>query len=103
MGFLSGLLGLSDDKNKVKSFLDAGAVIIDVRTPSEFQGGHVAGSRNIPLNEISASVDELKALNKPLVLCCASGMRSKKATSTLSSAGIECLNGGSWTQVNSLV
>ena len=74
--------------------------IIDVRTPNEFMGGSVAGSINIPLQEIQQRVDELKNLKKPLVLCCASGNRSGQATYFLSQQGIECYNGGSWLDVN---
>jgi rhodanese-related sulfurtransferase len=74
--------------------------IIDVRTPNEFMGGNVAGSINIPLQEIQLRMDELKNLNQPLVLCCASGNRSGQATHFLSQQGIECCNGGSWLDVN---
>ena len=74
--------------------------IVDVRTPSEFMGGNVAGSINIPLQEIQHRMDELKNLNKPLVLCCASGNRSGQASHYLSQQGIECCNGGSWLDVN---
>ncbi|MBL7812214.1 MAG: rhodanese-like domain-containing protein [Bacteroidetes bacterium] len=77
--------------------------IVDVRTPQEFMGGHVAGSINIPLNEIPARLDELKNMQQPLVLCCASGMRSSQATAFLKQAGIDCSNGGSWLDVNATV
>jgi rhodanese-related sulfurtransferase len=53
--------------------------IVDVRTPEEFLGGHVAGAVNIPLNEVLYRVEDLKALTKPVVLCCASGNRSEQA------------------------
>lgn len=74
--------------------------IVDVRTPVEFQGGHVAGAINIPLAEINRRIGELKSFNKPIVLCCASGARSAQATMLLNREGIECVNGGSWTEVN---
>ena len=74
--------------------------IIDVRTPGEFMGGHVAGSINIPLQEIQNRIDEIKELDQPIVLCCASGMRSGQATVYLRSVGIDCENGGSWLDVN---
>ena len=35
--------------------------IIDVRTPAEFMGGHVAGSINIPLQEVQSRIQEIKA------------------------------------------
>lgn len=76
--------------------------IVDVRTPAEFSGGSVSGAVNIPLNEISQRLNELKELKSPLVLCCASGNRSGQATDYLSHQGIECVNGGSWLEVNRL-
>jgi phage shock protein E len=78
------------------------ATIIDVRTSAEYQGGHVVGSVNIPLQEIANRVDEIKSLNSPVVLCCASGNRSGQATQFLTQFGIECVNGGSWLDVNYL-
>ena len=74
-------------------------VIVDVRTPGEFMGGHVAGSINIPLNEIPQHLDEFKKMDQ-IVLCCASGGRSGQATMFLKQNGIECINGGPWTEVN---
>lgn len=77
--------------------------IIDVRTPAEFMGGHVAGSINIPLNEVPAKVNEIRAMEHPIILCCASGNRSGQAMMYLKSLGIDCVNGGSWLQVNATV
>jgi phage shock protein E len=74
--------------------------IVDVRTRSEFIGGHVSGSINIPLQEIQNRMEELKSLTQPLVLCCASGVRSSQATNFLIQQGIVCYNGGSWLTVN---
>lgn len=77
--------------------------IIDVRTPAEFMGGHVNGSINIPLNEIPAKVNEIRQMEQPIVLCCASGNRSGQAMMYLKGLGIECTNGGSWLAVNATV
>ena len=74
--------------------------IIDVRTKAEFLGGNVAGSINIPLQSISDKIEDLKSLQQPLILCCASGGRSGQATQFLSQHGLECYNGGSWLDVN---
>lgn len=76
--------------------------IVDVRTPAEFSGGHVAGSINIPIQEIDRRIDELRRLPSPLILCCASGGRSAQAYAYLSQKGITCYNGGSWLAVNNL-
>jgi rhodanese-related sulfurtransferase len=74
--------------------------IVDVRSPGEFMGGNVTGSINIPLQEITQRMDELKNLNQPLILCCASGNRSGQAHGYLAQQGLECYNGGSWLDVN---
>lgn len=73
--------------------------VIDVRTPAEFAGGHVKGSINIPLQELVEKIEEVKKLEQPFVLCCASGNRSGQATAYLKSLGIQCENGGSWMDV----
>jgi phage shock protein E len=74
--------------------------IVDVRIMGEFQGGHVSGSVNTPLNEVPNRIEEFKAMESPIILCCASGSRSGQATSFLNAEGIECLNSGSWLDVN---
>jgi phage shock protein E len=74
--------------------------VVDVRTPAEFMGGNVNDSINIPLQEIQQRLDEIKQLKTPLVLCCASGGRSAMAAQFLSAQGIDCVNGGSWLDVN---
>lgn len=76
------------------------ATIIDVRTRGEFMGGHVAGSINIPLQEIQQRVEDIRAMQQPVILCCASGARSAQATAFLQRSGIACENGGSWLDVN---
>ena len=76
--------------------------VIDVRTPEEFAGGNAAGSINIPLHIIDSKVNEIAEMQQPIVLCCASGMRSGRATAFLKSQGINCENGGSWLDVNSV-
>lgn len=73
-----------------------GAIIIDVRTKSEFNSGHIKGSINIPLDEIQTKVAELKKKNKTVITCCRSGNRSGMAKSILKNAGVECYNGGAW-------
>lgn len=76
--------------------------IVDVRTPGEFMGGSVSGAVNIPLNEIPLRIDELKEMRAPLIFCCASGNRSGQATNYVNRQGVDCVNGGSWLEVNFL-
>ncbi len=84
------------NQNKMESKL----TVVDVRTIEEFRGGHVAGSINIPLQEVVARVEEIKALPQPIIFCCASGGRSGQATQYFKSLGMDCENGGSWLDVN---
>lgn len=73
-----------------------GAVIIDVRTKHEFQDGHIKGSINVPLNNLSNHYSKLKK-DKPIITCCASGVRSAQAVNILKSNGFsEVYNGGGW-------
>jgi phage shock protein E len=74
--------------------------IIDVRTRAEFNGGHVNGSINIPLQEITEHIEEIKNMEQPIIFCCASGGRSGQATHYFKSLGVKCENGGSWLDVN---
>lgn len=76
--------------------------VIDVRSPLEFMGGSVFGAVNIPLHDIPHRMDDLKKMKSPLILCCASGYRSGQAEAFLSRQGLNCLNGGSWMDVNYL-
>lgn len=77
--------------------------IIDVRSPGEFAGGHVAGSSNIPLQEVPARLEDFRSMAQPLILCCASGNRSGQASQFLQSNGISCENGGSWQAVQARI
>lgn len=100
MGILE-LLGFGNKTNNIKDFLDKNAIIIDVRTSGEFSSGHIKGSKNIPLNTISSQIETIKKLHKPVIVCCASGMRSSQAASILKSNGIETMNGGGWKNLES--
>lgn len=95
MGIFGNLFG-GKTQAKIEEALQKGAKIVDVRTPAEYSGGHVKGSVNIPLNTINGHIDKLRKEGKPIVLCCASGMRSGQATSVLQQHGIEAYNAGSW-------
>ena len=100
MSFFKKLFGIGP-KVDFKELIKNGGQIIDVRTKQEFQGGHIKGSVNIPLNELSSHIGKLKK-DKPVITCCASGMRSASAKSTLKSKGFsEVHNGGGWMSLKS--
>ncbi len=100
MGILDTLFVSS--KNSLQECLVKGAKIIDVRSSSEYQSGHVKGSLNIPLNMIESHESELKKMKVKIIFCCASGNRSGQATKKMKEKGIDCINGGSWLNLNSL-
>lgn len=80
-----------------------GAVIVDVRSKGEYQAGHIKGSINIPVDTLSNNLGKLKK-DKPIITCCASGMRSASAKSILKSNGyIEVHNGGGWTSLQNKI
>lgn len=93
MGIFSNLFGKKPD---FAALIAAGAVIIDVRTAGEYKSGHVKGSKNIPLDTIGKKKDKIRKMEKPIILCCASGMRSGRAAKMLKAEGIEAYNGGTW-------
>lgn len=74
--------------------------IVDVRTKEEFAGGNVAGSINIPLQEIAGRESEVMELEQPVLFCCLSGGRSGQATQYFKAKGLDCDNGGGWLEVN---
>ena len=84
-----GLFTSAADINKgVEEFQETpGAVLLDVRTPEEYAGGHIPGSISIPLAALPARYSELGALDTPLFVHCLSGGRSGQAVSFLKSAG----------------
>jgi Rhodanese-related sulfurtransferase len=95
-----GLLDIFKGKGpQIREKLANGAVIVDVRSPAEFKGGHAKGAKNIPLPQIANKGPQLQKLNKPVIFCCASGMRSGQATRLMRSQGLDCLNGGAWQSV----
>lgn len=73
-----------------------GAQIIDVRTPTEFNGGHIKNAKNIPLQSLGNNLSKINK-NKPVITCCASGARSAAAKNILKNNGFtEVYNGGGW-------
>ena len=63
-------------------------LILDVRTADEFAAGHIRDAKNIPLKELKARIDELEKFKaRPVVVVCAKGLRSAKATTQLNKAG----------------
>jgi len=80
-----------------------GAIILDVRSKGEYQGGHIKGSVNISVDTLNNNLSKLKK-DKPIITCCASGMRSASAKSILKSNGFtEVHNGGGWSSLQNKI
>lgn len=92
-------MGLFDffSRGKLRRALREGAVILDVRSASEFDRGRVPGSINIPVDRIATSIARIRHMGKPVICVCASGHRSGQAVSQLKKAGVpDVYNGGNW-------
>lgn len=92
-----GILNLfGNKKKKIEDFKSRGAIVLDVRTKSEYNQGAIPGSKHIPLQQVGVKVAEIRKWNKPVITCCASGIRSGSAAAILRSNGVEVMNGGGW-------
>ena len=95
MDFLRKLLGMGPSVD-LADLAKKGAQLVDVRTKAEYASGHIKGSLNIPLDQLSQRLNQLKK-DKPIITYCASGIRSGSARRLLRSQGFtEVYNGGGW-------
>jgi phage shock protein E len=97
----AGQISAADALAKLKN----GALVIDVRSPGEFNSGHLAVAMNIPLDEIEAVLPQrVKDKNQVLLLHCQSGMRSSMAKQKLKGMGyLNAFNLGSYGRAESIV
>jgi len=84
--------------------MNGGAVLVDVRSANQFKDGHISGARNVPGDQIPGGGLE-KFKDKPLIVCCESGVASGAAARKLSALGFSQvfnLRGGlgAWRQDN---
>jgi phage shock protein E len=101
VNFLLQLIGFDDPIIKEK--LKQGAVVIDVRSPHEYDQGKVPGSLNIPIEQIPKNAGYIKRLNKPIIFCGA-GSDSATARRILQQSGLkDVYNGGRWSKVLRIV
>ena len=82
-------------KELVMKKIKDGALVVDVRTPAEFEAGHYPGAVNIPLSGIPSRLGEFGAKSRPIVVYCRSGNRSARAKAILEGNGFtDVTNGG---------
>lgn len=87
----------------LKSIIEAGAFLVDVRTPGEFMEGHVKASVNIPLDSIPNQLSKFKN-KKNIIVFCRSGARSGQAKTILQQNGFDnVINGGTWNNIKQFV
>ncbi len=89
-GFLSTIPEgwLIVDLDTVKAGIDAGAFILDIRTPAEYAEGHIEGAVNIPLREITARMDEIPT-DVSVIVHCKSGFRAALSAPVLGVLGFD--------------
>jgi rhodanese-related sulfurtransferase len=81
---------------QARELVAKGAVLIDVRTPEEFAANHVAGAKNVPVQELPARLADIGPKDTPVVVYCKSGKRSSKAAEILRAEGYTVYNLGSF-------
>ncbi len=102
MGILNYLFGVGASVD-LKEVIAEGALLVDVRTPAEFAGGHVKGSLNIPLDSVQNHLAKFKN-HKNIIVFCKSGGRSGMAKTILQQNGFQnVINGGTWQNVDQFV
>jgi len=91
---------VSKDPATAKKLIEGGALVVDVRTPSEFEADHLERATNVPIQDFAQRIAEVEKLvggdkAKPVVLYCGSGNRASKAKAQLEAAGYtNVVNGG---------
>lgn len=98
---IKNLFGM--DKTDYADLVKQGAVIVDVRSKSEYAGGHIKNSINIPVDQLEKNLSKLNK-EKTIITCCASGMRSSSAKNILQNNGFKSVhNGGGWMSLNNKI
>jgi rhodanese-related sulfurtransferase len=89
----------------VPAFLQEGAMVIDVRSPAEFDSRHLPKAINIPLDTIETALPRrVQDKNRVLLLHCQSGMRSGVASKKLKQLGyVRAFNLGSYSRAAKLL
>lgn len=86
-------------------YLRKSALIVDVRTPAEFNAGHIQSAVNLPLDQIETTLPpQVKDRTQPILLHCQAGTRSAIAKKRLNALGyVNAYNLGSYTRAERIV
>lgn len=94
---------IMSNQNNLKSLIQDGAFLVDVRNPGEFEQGSAKGAVNIPVDTLSQHLDQFQNKNNIIVFC-RSGNRSAMAKQILEQNGFKNVtNGGTWEDVGSQI
>ncbi|HET7589242.1 MAG TPA: rhodanese-like domain-containing protein [Solirubrobacterales bacterium] len=77
-------------REEARKLIDEGAQLIDVRADHEWEAGHIAGAKHLPLPELPQRTGEIDK-DRPVVVYCRGGNRSSMATAALGDAGYEAV------------
>tara|TARA_Y100000590_G_C14875279_1_gene696737 strand:- start:80 stop:457 length:378 start_codon:yes stop_codon:yes gene_type:complete len=92
IGFNVENISVSEIKNKLNQS-DASIGIIDVRTKSEYESGHIDNSLWIPLSQLESNIEKIKSKNyDEIYTICLSGGRSASAVKILKKHNIDAIN-----------
>ena len=84
----SGMLAVAP--TEAVKLINNDAVVLDLRSAESFSRGHIAGARNVPMDELDGHMEKLaKFRNKPVVAVCDAGITSSKAVNSLRKSGFE--------------
>jgi rhodanese-related sulfurtransferase len=72
--------------NQVRSLVEKGAYILDVREEAEYERGHIKGAHNLPLSQLRHRMAEVPK-DRPVYVHCRTGQRSYNATMALQNSG----------------
>jgi rhodanese-related sulfurtransferase len=89
MGKIAGVGPSRVDPAEARQLVADGAVLLDVRSPAEFTAQHLPDAVNIPIDQLGAQLDKVRQFARPVIVYCASGMRSNKAARVLRGAEIQ--------------
>jgi rhodanese-related sulfurtransferase len=92
-------------KKQLREMAEGGAMLIDVRSETEHASGHIFGSFNIPLQTLASKIGTLpQDKTLPIIVYCASGMRSGSAATVLQASGYtNVTNGGGYTALAAIL
>lgn len=97
MGIIDFLRGPNINQG-VQEYNDTpGAVLLDVRSPSEYEASHIPGSQNMHVNQLARIAELVPDKETPIFVYCLSGSRSQRAVAFLKKAGYNAKNIGAIT------